>query len=367
MAPKHIFVRFWPPNCHSRALMRATVKDILEIVGGKLLSGDESTTIEGFANLKEAVKGDLSFFHDPRYETLLATTKACAVLVPANWMKLPENVACIAVADPSRMFETIVEKFGVQPEPFKPGMHATAVIGEGVKFEVAKVRIGPRAVIEDGVEIADGAEIGAGCFIGRNVRIGADAKLFANVTVHTDCTIGKRVILHSGVVIGADGFGYEFDKGRHRKVRQAGIVQIDNDVEIGAGTMVDRARFGRTWIGEGTKIDNLVQIGHNVVIGKHCIIVAATAIAGSAQIGDYVVIAAQCGIAGHVKIGSQATLAARCGVTKDLPGGATYMGYPAIPANEEKRRLAGINRLPGLTKRVKKLEKAAGSDPIDED
>lgn len=344
--------------------MHVTVKEILGLVDGRLLSGDAAVIIEGFANLKEAVKGDLSFYHDARYERLLGSTKACAVLVPLTWASFPEGVVCIGVVDPSRMFEAIVEKFGVQPEPFKPGMHATAVIGEGVRFEVAKVRIGPRAVIEDGVQIADGAEIGAGCFIGRNARIGADAKLFANVTVHAGCIIGQRVILHSGVVIGADGFGYEFDKGRHRKVRQAGIVQIDNDVEIGAGTMVDRARFGRTWIGEGTKIDNLVQIGHNVVIGKHCIIVAATAIAGSVQIGDYVVIAAQCGIAGHVKIGSQATLAARSGVTKDLPGGAAYMGYPAVPVNEEKRRLAGTNRLPHLTKRVKNLEKAVFKDQV---
>ena len=336
--------------------MHITVAEILELVGGKLLSGDPAVMIEGFANLKESVKGDLSFFHDPRYEALLGTTKACAVLVPETWTKCPDGVACIGVADPSRMFETIVEKFGVQPEPFSPGVHPTAVIGEDVSYDPARVRIGPHAVIESGVTIADGAEIGAGCFVGRKAAIGKDSKLYANVTVHTGCVLGERVVLHSGVVVGADGFGYEFDKGRHRKVRQAGIVQIDNDVEIGAGTMVDRARFGRTWIGEGTKIDNLVQIGHNVVIGKHCIVVASTAIAGSAQIGDYVVIAAQCGIAGHVKIGSQATLAARCGVTKDLPGGATYMGFPAIPVNDERRRLAGINRLPNLTARVKKLE-----------
>jgi len=336
--------------------MHIAVDEILEIVGGKLLSGDPAVMIEGFANLKESVPGDLSFFHDPRYEALLGTTQACAVLVPETWTKCPPGVACIGVADPSRMFETIVEKFGVQPEPFAPGVHPTAVIAEDVNYDPAHVRIGPHAVIESGVVIAKGAEIGAGCFVGRKACIGADSKLFANVTVHTGCQLGQRVILHSGVVIGADGFGYEFDKGRHRKVRQAGIVQIDDDVEIGAGTMVDRARFGRTWIGAGTKIDNLVQIGHNVVIGKHCIIVASTAIAGSAQIGDYVVIAAQCGIAGHVKIGSQATLAARCGVTKDLPGGATYMGFPAIPVKDERRRLAGINRLPNLTARVKKLE-----------
>jgi UDP-3-O-[3-hydroxymyristoyl] glucosamine N-acyltransferase len=180
--------------------------------------------------------------------------------------------------------------------------------------------------------------------------------LFANSTVHTGCVLGERVILHSSAVIGADGFGYTFEKGRHRKVRQSGIVQIDNDVEVGAGTMIDRARFGRTWIGEGTKIDNLVQIGHNVVIGKHCIVVSCVAIAGSAVIGDYVVIAAQVGIAGHITIGSKSTLAGRAGVTKDVPAGETYLGFPAVPANEERRRIASVNRLPKLVARVSELE-----------
>jgi UDP-3-O-[3-hydroxymyristoyl] glucosamine N-acyltransferase len=226
------------------------------------------------------------------------------------------------------------------------------------------VCIGPNAVIEAGVELGDEVEVGPGCFVGRNVIIGKGSRLHANSTVHAECILGENVFLHSGVVIGADGFGYEFGHGRHRKVRQAGIVQIDNDVEIGAGSTVDRARFGRTWIGEGTKIDNLVQIGHNVVIGKHCIIVACTAIAGSAVIGDYVVIAAQVGIAGHVHVGSQSTLAARCGVTRDLPGGKTYLGFPAIPSGEEKRRLAGINRLPQLVARVKELAaQIAGTKP----
>ena len=215
----------------------------------------------------------------------------------------------------------------------------------------------PHVVIEAGAKIGSEVEIGAGSFVGRNAVIGSGSKLHANVTVQAECKLGERVILHSGSVIGADGFGYEFDKGRHRKVRQAGIVQIDNDVEVGAGTTIDRARFGRTWIGEGTKIDNLVQIGHNVVIGKHCIIVACVAIAGSAIIGDYVVIAAQVGIAGHVSVGSQSTLAARCGVTRDLPAKGTYLGFPAIPVGEEKRRLASVNRLPQLMERVKELER----------
>jgi UDP-3-O-[3-hydroxymyristoyl] glucosamine N-acyltransferase len=306
----------------------------------------------------------LSFFYDTRYNDRLLKTKASAVLVPADHAEPSPQAAYIVVSDPSKSFELIVETYGFQPAPFEAGVHPSAVIAESVKFDAAKVSVGPNAVIEAGVELADGAEIGAGCFVGRNARIGSGSKLFANSTVHAECILGSGVILHSSVVIGGDGFGYEFSQGRHRKVRQAGIVQIDNEVEIGAGTTVDRARFGRTWIGEGTKIDNLVQIGHNVVIGKHCIIVAGTAIAGSAIVGDYVVIAAQVGIAGHVTVGPQATLAARCGVTRDLPGGQTYLGFPAIPASDEKRRLASINRLPQLQARVKELEaqiKSSGS------
>jgi UDP-3-O-[3-hydroxymyristoyl] glucosamine N-acyltransferase len=212
-------------------------------------------------------------------------------------------------------------------------------------------------VIEQGASIGDGASIGAGSYVGEGATIGQDAVLHAQVTVQDGCIIGERVILHPGVVVGADGFGYEFEAGRHRKVKQRGIVQIDADVEIGANSTVDRARYGRTWIGAGTKIDNLVQIGHNVVIGKHCVLVACVAIAGSVVIADYVVIGAQAGIAGHVTIGPQARLGARCGVTKDLPGGQTYLGFPAVPADKEKRKLAGVSRLEKLNARVRELEK----------
>lgn len=344
--------------------MKIALKELATFVGGTLKNGDPALEITGFASLNEAVPGDLSFFYDTRYNDRLLKTKASAVLVPADHAEMSPQAAYIVVSDPSKSFELIVETYGFQPAPFEAGVHPSAVLAESVKFDAAKVSVGPNAVIEAGVELADGVEIGAGCFVGRNARIGSGSKLFANSTVHAECILGSGVILHSSVVIGGDGFGYEFSQGRHRKVRQAGIVQIDNEVEIGAGTTVDRARFGRTWIGEGTKIDNLVQIGHNVVIGKHCIIVAGTAIAGSAIVGDYVVIAAQVGIAGHVTVGAQATLAARCGVTRDLPGGQTYLGFPAIPASDEKRRLASINRLPQLQARVKELEaqiKSSGS------
>ena len=344
--------------------MKIALNELATFVGGTLKNGDPTLEITGFASLNEAVPGDLSFFYDTRYNDRLLKTKASAVLVPADHSEPSPQAAYIVVSDPSKSFELIVETYGFQPAPFEAGVHPSAVIAESVKFDAAKVSVGPNAVIEAGVELADGVEIGAGCFVGRNARIGSGSKLFANSSVHAECILGSGVILHSSVVIGGDGFGYEFSQGRHRKVRQAGIVQIDNEVEIGAGTTVDRARFGRTWIGEGTKIDNLVQIGHNVIIGKHCIIVAGTAIAGSAIVGDYVVIAAQVGIAGHVTVGAQATLAARCGVTRDLPGGQTYLGFPAIPASDEKRRLASINRLPQLQARVKELEaqiKSSGS------
>ncbi len=342
--------------------MKIALSNLATLVGGTILCGDPSGQVTGFASLKEAVPGDLSFFHDPRYNERLVNTKASAVLVPLGWTEFPPHASCIAVSDPSRSFEQIVETYGFQPAPFTPGVHASAVVAPGVKFDPKRVSVGPNAVVETGVDLGDEVEIGPGCFVGRNAVIGAGSRLHANATVHAECILGERVFLHSGAVIGADGFGYEFSQGRHRKVRQAGIVQIDNDVEIGAGSTVDRARFGRTWIGEGTKIDNLVQIGHNVVIGKHCIVVACTAIAGSAIIGDYVVIAAQVGIAGHVHIGSQSTLAARCGVTRDLPAGQTYLGFPAIPAGDEKRRLASINRLPHLLARVKELEAQLASE-----
>ncbi len=321
------------------------------------MCGDPVKQITGFASLKEARSGDLSFFNDPRYRQRLIDTQASAVLMPPDWLEFPSGVACIAVTEPSRCFEQVVETYGFQPKPACMGVHPSAVIGEGVVHDPECVSIAANAVIEDGVTLGKGVEIGAGCFVGHNARLGEGTKLFANSTVHAECVLGDRVILHSGVVVGGDGFGYEFEKGRHRKIRQAGIVQIDNDVEIGAGSTVDRARFGRTWIGEGTKIDNLVHLGHNVIIGKHCIIVACTAIAGSATVGDYVVIAAQTGIAGHVSVGARSTLAARCGVTRDLPGGEMYLGFPAVPVMEEKRRLASVNRLPQLLARVKELER----------
>lgn len=336
--------------------MDVRVDEILPLVNGRLLAGSLDSRILGFASLKEARSGDLTFFYDGRYQKQLMTTRATAVLVPEDARKIPGNVACIGVDDPSRAFEIVVERFGLQPVPFRPGIHPTAVIGEGVRINPAAVSIGPCATIDSGAAIADGVIIGANTHVGPDARIGKDSLLHPNVTVLQACLIGERVIIHSGTVIGSDGFGYAFEQGRHRKIRQAGIVQIDDDVEIGAGTTIDRARFGRTWIGEGTKIDNLVQIAHNVIIGKHCIVVSQTGLAGSSTLEDYVVVAAQAGVAGHVTVGARATLGGRTGVVKDLPGDQTYLGYPAMPMQEEQRLRVHLRRLPRIVERLKELE-----------
>jgi UDP-3-O-[3-hydroxymyristoyl] glucosamine N-acyltransferase len=343
------------PNRHQAICIPAG--QIAEWLGIKLSPMDREAVVTGFASLRDAQNGDLSFLSQTRYRPQLAATEASVVLVPVAWTDIPASIIALPVPDPSSAFAKIVEKYSLPLAPVRRGVHPTAVIGDGVEADLSRISVGAHAVIEAGACLEDYVEVGSGCYVGQGVRIGRGSRLFPNVTVLEGCILGANVILHSGTVIGADGFGYEFIEGRHRKIRQAGIVQIDNDVEIGANSTVDRARFGRTWIGEGTKIDNQVQIAHNVIIGKHCIVVAGVGIAGSAQIGDYVVIAAQAGVAGHLEVGSGCTIGARSGVTKSLPPGrATYLGFPAAPAAEERRRLAASRQVPDLIRRVKKLE-----------
>ena len=199
--------------------------------------------------------------------------------------------------------------------------------------------------------------VGALSYVGRDVLIGEDCLLHSRVTVADRCSLANRVILHSGVVIGSDGFGFELFGGKHVKIPQVGIVQVDDDVEIGSNTTVDRARFGRTWIQEGTKIDNLVQIAHNVVIGRHCLIVAQVGISGSTRLGDYVTLAGQVGVVGHIEIGDHAVVGAQSGISKSVPGKEFYMGTPAVPAGVYREQVALIRRLSKLTERVQALEK----------
>jgi UDP-3-O-[3-hydroxymyristoyl] glucosamine N-acyltransferase len=338
--------------------MNITLLELAGLLDVAVPSGGENVVITGFASLGDARQGDLSFFSDHRYRQRLNDTKAAVVLVAPDCEVVPPHAVSLTVKDPSAAFEKVVQKYGFQPTPAVPGIHPTAVVADADFGGSTGISIGAHAVVEAGVKLGNNVEIGAGCYVGHHVQIGDNTKLYPNVTVLEACQLGNRVTVHSNTVIGADGFGYEFVNGEHRKVRQTGIVQIDDDVEIGAGTTIDRARFGRTWVGQGTKIDNQVQVAHNVVIGKHCVIVASVGICGSVQIGDYVVIGGQVGIIEHVKIGSGCSIAARTVVTKDLPPGrAAYMGFPAAPAKEERRRMAASRQLPQLLETVKELQR----------
>jgi UDP-3-O-[3-hydroxymyristoyl] glucosamine N-acyltransferase len=332
-----------------------TVQELAALVGGQLASGaDGCKPITGGAGIAEAGEGDVTFFGNKKYLSALKDCRATAVLVPVDFNEAIPPIA-IRVENPSLAFAVLAERFTPPAVEFAPGIHPTAVIAEDATI-ADNVSVQPFVVVESGAVIGAKTVIGAHSYIGHASSIGEDCVLHPRVTVGARCVVGNRVILHSGVVLGSDGFGFEFSGGRHLKVPQVGIVQIDDDVEIGANTTVDRARFGRTWIGEGTKIDNLVQIAHNVIIGKHCIIVSQAGISGSSRLGNYVTLAGQVGLVGHIEIGERATVGAQSGVSKNVPAGLTVFGSPAVPMREAKEQLARVRRLPHLFERVKLLE-----------
>src|SRR6184192_2118773 len=336
--------------------MTFTLQQLATTSGGELV-GDPSLQIMGAASLGDATPGEISFFANRKYVALLRKTRASAVFVPADFADTLD-VAQIRVSNPTKAFEQIVVKFAPKPITFAPGIHPTAVVDPSAQIGKC-VSIQPHAVIESGARIGDDTIIGAGSYIGHETVIGPGCLIYPRVTIRERSRIGSRVIIHSGAVIGADGFGFEMVDGRQEKIQQLGIVQIDDDVEIGANTTVDRARFGRTWIQQGVKIDNLVQIAHNVVIGKNSVIAAQTGISGSTRVGEYVQMAGQVGIVGHVEIADGSRIAAQSGVSKSIPGG-TWFGYPAMPMPEARRQIAWVRRLGKLLARVKEIEKKLG-------
>ncbi len=313
--------------------------------------------ITGFSTIQEAEPGDITFLGNARYAPQLKKSKASALLVDETFADIPDGMAAIRVTNPTLVFGKIVAKFGPHKQVFAPGIHPTAVVSESASLEGDQIFVGPHAVIDDGAKVAAGCAIHAGAYIGRGVVLGANCVIHANAVVKERCVLGDRVIIHSNAVIGTDGFGYEFTGGKHVKIDQVGIVQIDDDVEIGSCTTIDRSRFGRTRIGHGTKIDNLVQIAHNVTTGKHCIIVSQVGISGSTRLGDYVTMAGQVGVAGHLNIGSQTTFLAKSGLTKDYPEPGAYTGYPAKPLLEGRRMLTYPAKIPDILQRLKELEK----------
>ncbi|MEM0896462.1 MAG: UDP-3-O-(3-hydroxymyristoyl)glucosamine N-acyltransferase [Verrucomicrobiota bacterium] len=338
--------------------MRATLRELCDLTGGNAAGADATDkTFTGLASLADAGPFDVAFYNNDRYADDLAVTAAGALLVQPGFEGglVPDECALVTVEDASQAFSQIAAAYFARSIP-EPGIHPTAFVAEDVELDREKVTVGPNAVIESGAVIGDGTRIDGGAFVGRGARVGKDCTLYANATVHDGCLLGDRVILHSGVVVGSDGYGFDSSSGEHVKIEQLGIVQIDDDVEIGSNTSIDRARFGKTHIGEGTKIDNLVQIAHNVVIGKRCLIVAQAGIAGSTHIEDGVVVAAQVGVAGHLRIGSGVILAAQSGVAKSITEPGTYMGFLAVPGAEKLKQMANVRNLPKLIERVKALE-----------
>jgi UDP-3-O-[3-hydroxymyristoyl] glucosamine N-acyltransferase len=330
-----------------------TLGDLARELGGEVV-GDESLTIHGVAGIREARPGDLTFLANPRYETYLSETAAAAVLVSEARPGL--SAAQVVHPNPYLAFLKAVKLFRQERPRPEPGIHATAVIAPGARLGEG-VSIGPHVVIEEEAVIGDGAVLMANAYVGQGSRLGRETWLYPNVTVREECVLGERVVVHPGTVIGADGFGYVKDAGTYHKVPQVGTVIIGDDVEIGANTCIDRATTGSTVVGSGTKIDNLVQVGHNVFLGEHVIVVAQVGISGSTRVERGATLAGQAGIVGHIVIGEGAVVGSQAGVTKSVPPHTQVSGYPAQPHSLARRIHALTMRLPQLVERLQFIEK----------
>jgi UDP-3-O-[3-hydroxymyristoyl] glucosamine N-acyltransferase len=350
-------------------LLSLSVSEVMEICGPGRLEGSTSEMVRGIAALPQAGPGDLSFLGSSRYRPAVATTRATCVLVPEDFQGTPrENQVFLRVANPSHALSLLCRRLEVRLWPRPPaGIHPSAHIDASARV-AASASIGPLCVVEAGAVIGERAWLEAGVFIGRGVTIGEDCRFHPGGKVLAECVIGNRVLIHAGVVIGCDGFGFETVGGVHEKIPQVGTVIIHDDVEIGANSTVDRARFSATVIGRGTKIDNLVHVGHNVVIGRGCILCAQVGIAGTTTIEDYVVMGGQAGLGGHLTVGRGSMIGGGSGVTSDLEPGSKVKGTPPLPLMTEQRINALRKRLPELFRRVAALEEKAGmsggrSDP----
>jgi UDP-3-O-[3-hydroxymyristoyl] glucosamine N-acyltransferase len=338
-----------------------TVDEIAAIVRPKTTRGATSDVIRGIAALSEARAGDLSFLGNAKYKGEVGSSRASVVLLPPDFAGEPgANQLYLLVENPSAGLAQLCARIERElwPKP-APGIHPHASVASGAKI-AASATIGPFCVIEAGAVVGERAYLHSQVFVGRDASIGDDNWLMPGVVVAPECRLGKRVRLQAGVVIGSDGFGYEFVKGRHEKIPQVGIVEIGDDVEIGANSTLDRARFSRTVVGEGTKIDNLVQIAHNVTIGRHCLVCAQVGISGSTKLEDYVILGGQAGLGGHITIGKGAKAGGQAGITADVEAGAFVNGTPAIPFQLERRIAVLQQRLPDLFRRVDTIEAQLG-------
>jgi UDP-3-O-[3-hydroxymyristoyl] glucosamine N-acyltransferase len=332
--------------------MSFTIAEIAKQLDGEVL-GDGSAVLTGFATADNAKSGDLIFAETAEY--FAAAEKSAATAIIAGKELSSAHKTVIRVANPRVAFARALAAFF--PEPKLPaGIHPSAVIAASAQIDPT-AHIGPHCTIGERVKIGANCALQAGNFIGDDAVLGEGTVLFPNVTIYAGSQIGRRVRIHSGAVIGSDGFGYVFDSGFQRKIPQIGNVIIGDDVEIGSNATVDRAALGSTIIGKGTKIDNLVQVAHNVEIGEHTILCAQVGIAGSAKVGSYSVLAGQAGLAGHIKIGNRVTLGSQSGVMDNVPDGEMWLGTPAQPDKQMKRMYISLRRLPDLLKKVAEWEK----------
>ena len=339
---------------------RITLEEVARLVGGTVM-GDASVSVAGVAPLNESGPRDLGLLADKRYLKDLPDTAAAALLVSESLLEaVGDAKPTVVVRDAHAALVPLLSHFHPEPGP-KPGVHSTAVVGRGVLLGQG-VEVGPYAVLGDGCEVADGARLGAHVVLGPGCRIGEGSVLHPHVVLYPGTTLGRRVIVHSGARLGSDGFGYAFVEGGYRKIPQVGGCVVEDDVEVGANTCVDRGSIGDTVIGRGSKLDNLVHLAHNVRVGPGCAMAAQVGIAGSTRLGAGVALGGQAGVAGHIEIGDGAQVAAQAGVIGDLGPREVVAGYPARNLKDFMKGAALMLRLPALTKRVGKLEQALGME-----
>jgi UDP-3-O-[3-hydroxymyristoyl] glucosamine N-acyltransferase len=328
-----------------------TAAQIAKELDGQV-QGDGAIQLTGFAPATAAKAGDLTFAENETFFAKAEQSAATAILIDGPFQSSQKVI--IRVPNARIAFARVLPLFF--PEQTFPGkIHPSAVVAATAQVDPS-AHVGPHCVLGEKVKIGPRAVLRGGNHIGDGCAIGADSQLFPNVTLYNLTQIGQRVRIHAGAVIGSDGFGYVFDAGVHRKVTQVGFVIIQDDVEIGANVTIDRGALGPTTIGKGTKIDNLVQIAHNVAMGENCLVIAQVGIAGSTKIGNYVTLAGQVGLAGHLKIGNQVVVAAKSGVMHDIPDEGKWLGIPAQPNRQAKRQMIAIQQLPELIRRVRELE-----------